>query len=393
MKNLAREAKQILDTIRPTIRDLALKLHRYPELSMQEFKACRWQVELLRKWKFRVKSPYKRLDTAYRADIGRGGPVICYMAEYDALPGLGHGCGHNLIAAAGVGAGYLLSRLLQSHGVKGTVTVMGTPGEEGFGGKVILTERGALKNVDAALMCHPDDRCVPDTPTSAVERFEVTFRGKSVHAADPADALNPLDAVNLLYSGVSAWRQQLPESARVHGVITDGGVKPNIIPESTSCQFYLRSPDDRYVSKMARRFRDIIKGAGLMTGTAPEIRSWGVACKARKPNRLLNEAWAESAGLAGLEVTEPEPIRGSSDFGNVSQTVPGIHPRFSISRTPIPSHSPRFTRAAGSRLGIENMFRMTVAMALAGCRFMTDEKFRQAVAADFRSTKPYPASR
>jgi len=388
MKNVLLEANRILKGQKKALTALALKIHGHPELALEEVRACKWQVDLLRKWKFRVKSPFGGLKTAYRADRGRGGPVLCFMAEYDALPGVGHGCGHNLIAAAGVGAGYLLSRLLEAHRIKGTVTVMGTPGEEGAGGKVIMIRNGALRGVDAAMMCHPSDRTEPDTGNSSIERVGVTFRGKSVHAAGPEEGLNALDAVNLLYSGIGAWRQQLPESARVHGVITDGGLKPNIIPESASCEFYLRSPDGRYLKSMVRRFRDIVKGAALMTGTKPEVESFGVSTKGRKPSPVLSEAWMANAGLAGLKVVIPgKPVRGSSDFGNVSHLVPAIHPYFGISRKPIPSHSHQFTRAAKSKLGIANMFRMTVALALTGFRFMSDEDFRTSVTAEFRGRK------
>ncbi len=388
MRDVLLEANRILNSQKKVLKNLALKIHEHPELDLVEVRACKWQVDLLRKWKFRVKSPYGGLKTAYRADRGRGGPVLSFMAEYDALPGVGHGCGHNLIAAAGVGAGYLLSRLLAAHRIKGTVTVMGTPGEEGAGGKVIMIRNGALKGVDAALMCHPSDVTEPDTGNSSVERLGVTFRGKSVHAASPEEGLNALDAVNLLYSGISAWRQQLPESARVHGVITHGGLKANIIPESTSCEFYVRSPDDRYLKSMVRRFRDIVRGAALMTGTKPEIESFGVPTKGRKPSPLLSEAWMANAGLAGLKVVIPEkPVRGSSDFGNVSHAVPAIHPYFRISSKPIPSHSHLFTRAAKSKLGIENMFRMIVALALTGFRFMADEDFRKSVISEFRRRK------
>jgi amidohydrolase len=391
MKNILLEANRILKGRKKALTDLALRIHGQPELALEEVSACKWQVELLRKWKFRVKSPYGGLKTAYRADYGKGGPVLSFMAEYDALPGVGHGCGHNMIAAAGVGAGYLLSRLLEAHRIKGTVAVMGTPGEEGVGGKVIMIRNGALKGVDAALMCHPSDVTEPDTGNSSVVRLGVTFRGKSVHAAGPEEGLNALDAVNLLYSGINAWRQQLPESARVHGVITHGGLKPNIIPELASCEFYVRSPDDRYLKSMVKRFRDIVKGAALMTGTRPEMESLGVSTRGRKPSPVLSEAWMANAELAGLKVVIPEkPVRGSSDFGNVSRLVPAIHPYFGISRKPIPSHSHQFTRAAKSKLGIANMFRMIAALALTGFRYMSDEDFRKSVTSDFKRRKRRP---
>jgi amidohydrolase len=385
-KDLLLEANRILEGRKKALKDLALRIHARPELALEETEACRWQVELLRRWKFRVTSPYGGLSTAYRADCGRGKPVLAFMAEYDALPGLGHGCGHNLIAAAGVGAGYLLSRLLESRGVGGTVTVMGTPGEEGASGKVIMIRNGALKGVDAAMMCHPNDRSEPDTGNSAIQRLEVTFRGKAAHAAgSPELGRNALDAVNLLYGGVGAWRQHLPESSRVHGVVTAGGIRPNIVPDLASCRFYLRSPDDRCVKSMVRRFRDIVRGAALMTGTTAEVRPYAVPTKGRKPSPLLGEAWAASARLVGLKVVTPEkPVRGSSDFGNVSHVVPAIHPYFGISSKPIPGHSRLFARAAKSRLGIENTFRMTVALALTGFRFMADEGFRKSVISEFR---------
>lgn len=389
MKDILQEANRILKSQKKVLKDLAIRIHEHPELALNEVEACKWQADLLRKWKFKVKLPFGGLKTAYRADSGKGRPVLSFMAEYDALPGLGHGCGHNLIATAGVGAGYVLARLLASHRIKGTVTVMGTPGEEGAGGKIIMIRNGALKGVDAALMCHPSDQSEPDTGNSAVQRFNVTFRGKAAHAASsPEKGRNALDAINLLFSGINAWRQHLPESARVHGVITDGGKRPNIVPDSASCQFYLRSPDDRYVKSMVKRFRDIIKGAGLMTGTTPELRAYAVPTRGRKPSRALSDAWMANAERAGLKVVIPDtPVRGSSDFGDVSHIVPAIHPYFGISTKPIPCHSPLFTQAAKSKLGIENMFRMTVALALTGFQFMSDQDFRENVSSEFRRRK------
>ncbi len=368
------------------LESLAMKIHRNPELGFEEKKACAWQVQLLKKWGFGVKTPFAGLSTAYKAVSGRGKPTFCIMAEYDALPEIGHACGHNLICTAAMGAGTALRDALKREKIPGTVVVMGTPAEESKGGKVKMLAKGAMKGIDAVMMAHPSWRTTPDTGCTAIQRIDVTFEGVSAHAAAaPEKAKNALDAVMLLFHGVSVWRQQLPESSRLHGIVIEGGVVPNVIPDRASCRFFLRSPDDAVLADMDKRFRDIARGAALMTGTKPKISPALEPYKSRRPNKPLNEAFVEAAETVGLNPVIPDRSgRGSTDFGDVSHVAPGVHVYFGISKREIAGHSIALRKAAGSAYGLKQMLRTAEAMAQVGYRYFADDAFRKSVHADFR---------
>lgn len=369
---------------------LATKIWECPELAYQERKACQLQVELLKKYDFDLINPYLGFETAYLASKGTGSPVFCFVSEYDALPELGHACGHNLICAASIAAGIACSELLKRNNLPGKVLIMGTPAEESKGGKVKLLEKGCLDGIDALMMVHPSWRTVPDTGSLAVRRFTVDFTGKSAHAGGaPELGLNALDATVMLYNGISAWRQQLPESARVHGVVSKGGCVPNIIPDYSSSNYFLRCTSDEYLDRMEARFFDIVKGAALMTGTKYEIRMFSVPYRPRKPNKVMNKIYLEAAEELGLNPVIPEQSgRGSSDFGNFSQRVPGIHPYFGISDHEIAGHSVDFAEAARSRHGLEQMIRSAIAMAQVGYTFLTDAQVRKKIKEDFLMNNP-----
>ncbi len=372
-KAVAAHAKQL--------EKLATDVHGNPELGFEETKARDWQVKLLRRWEFKVRTPFAGLATAFNATRGKGSPVFCFMSEYDALPDIGHACGHNLICAAALGAGTALADVMQKERTAGTVVVMGTPGEESFGGKVKMIRKGALKGIDAAIMAHPSNNTGPDPGSNAIQRFDVAFAGKAAHAAGSAEkGRNALDAVMLVFHAVNAWRQQLPESARIHGIVTEGGVKPNIIPHKASCMFYLRAPDEARLSRMAGRFADIAKGAALMTGTSVSLAPAFLPYKARKPNQPLNQAYIKAARAAGMKpASSAGPNRGSSDFGDVSHVLPSAHVYFKITKRDVAAHSIAFEKAAGSAYARRQMLRAAEALARVGYRYFTDGEFRDLV--------------
>lgn len=357
------------------------EIWEHPELGYQEKHACGLQLELLKNNGFETVNPYLGLETAYLGFTGTDGPVFCFVAEYDALPELGHGCGHNLICTAAIAAATACAELLKKHRLPGKVLVMGTPAEESGGGKVKLLEKGCLDGVDAAMMVHPSWRTVPDAGSTAIRRFTVEFTGKSAHAAAaPELALNALDAAVMLYNGISAWRQQLPENARVHGIISEGGKAPNIIPARSSSRYFLRCTSDAVLDKMEARFFDIVKGAALMTGTGYEIKPLGIPYRSRLPNPEMNRIFIDAANDLGMNPQSAKPGRGSSDFGDFSQEIPGIHPYFGISDCgEIAAHSIAFAEAAKSDYGMEQMLKSAVAMAQVGYLFLTDAEIRAQV--------------
>lgn len=365
------------------IEGIVLHIHDHPELSEEEETAARIQADFLESRGFEVKRNYKGLKTAFAATAGEGGPHVCFMSEYDALPGMGHGCGHNLIAGVALGAGVLLKQLISDQGLKGRVTVMGTPAEEKRGCKIDLIEAGALKDVDIVLMAHPSNRPTSQSvEESGIMQFAVRFSGKSAHAAAaPEDGLNALDAVRLLFNGVDAWRQQLPETCRVHGVIIDGGVAPNIIPDTAAADFYLRAFDMDFLLSMKTRFENIAQGAALMTGTTALVETVKHTYKPGKPNRELNQAFMKLAGEYGMAPEWLERSRASSDFGDVTYEVPAIHGFFNITGQDrdITIHSREFADCAASPFALGQMEKTAKILSEIGYEYLTSEDFRKKV--------------
>lgn len=371
---------------------LVRQIHDNPELSEEEVMACRLQADFLEKQGFDVIRNYKGLSTAFCASTGHGSPHICFMSEYDALAGIGHGCGHNLISGVALGSGLVLSRLLQRQGLQGRVTVMGTPAEEKRGCKIDLIEAGALKDVDMVLMAHPSDHPTSQSmEASGIMQFIIRFTGRSSHAAAaPEKGLNALDAVRLLFSGVDAWRQQLPETSRIHGVIKDGGKAPNIIPDSASADFYLRAFEMDFLLSMKERFENIAKGAALMTDTTVTVEAVKNAYKPGKPNMALNEEFMRLAREYGMAPQWQERSRASSDFGDVTYEVPAMHAFFNITgeNSPIVIHSREFADCAASDFAFRQMEKTVKILSEIGYLFASRQDFRKKVRDAFPFGKP-----
>ncbi len=378
--------KEALERGRGELRTLCRNIHDNPETGLKEQKAAAWQVALLRSRGFAVEAPFGGLETAYKATSGTSGPTFCFCAEYDALKEVGHACGHNLIATGALAAGVAVKNHLDQTGISGSVVVMGTPAEEGLGGKVRMIRAGAFAGIDAAMLAHPLHATITDPGSLAVHVYTVRFKGLPAHAAVcPERGRNALDAVMLLFQGINAWRQQLPEACRVHGIITEGGTAPNIIPDHTACQFYLRADNDTTHAAMIERFKRIVRGAELMTDTTAELTEPETPYKANLVNAPLNQAYFEEAGKAGLHPKHPKrPGRMSTDFGDVSQAVPGAHVYFAVADQRLDLHTREFEQAAGSDLAFDRALRAAEAMAHVAVRFISDDAFRANVQNDFR---------
>ena len=339
-----------VDAARDRIVDLSHRIHENPEPAFEEVRAATWIAEILRDHGFAVEHPAGSLPTAIRATLrgGRGGakPRIGILAEYDALPGLGHGCGHNTMAASGVGAALALAALADE--LLGEIVFLGTPAEERGSGKQIMIDDGLFAGIDAAILFHPCDRSHVESHPLASEDVEVVFHGLQAHAAaDPWKGRNALDAMILLFSSVGLWRQQLRPDARVHGIIQEGGTAANIIPDRTRAWFMLRSPDQAYYDEMATRFRALAEAAALATETTVEITFSGGA-RTMKQNTTLEARWVANAAAYGIVDQGPDPNSGSTDMGNVSWVCPTIHPELSIAPDGTPGHSIRFRDAAAT---------------------------------------------
>jgi amidohydrolase len=309
-----------VDAAREEIIDLSHRIHAHPEVAFEEEQASTWVAETLARHGFAVERPVGRLATAIRATRrgGRGGtiPRIAILAEYDALPGLGHGCGHNTMAASGVGAAIALAAVADE--LPGEIVFFGTPAEERGSGKQIMIEDGLFEGIDAALLFHPCDRNHVQSFPLASEDVEVVFHGLQAHAAaDPWKGRNALDAMILLFSSVGLWRQQLRTDARVHGIIQEGGTAANIIPERSRAWFMLRSTDQAYYEVMKTRFRALAEAAALATETTVEVTFSGGATT-MKPNATLEGRWIANAAAYGIEDQGPDPNSCSTDMANVS---------------------------------------------------------------------------
>jgi amidohydrolase len=339
---------------------LSLDIHAHPELAFAEHRACRSLTSWLEREGFVITGRVAGLDTAFMGAYGRGAPRIAFLLEYDALPDIGHGCGHNLIAAGGITAATAIRRALDRD-LDGTLLVIGTPAEEGGGGKIIELEAGVFDDVDAAMMFHPGDRSLPWRHSLACVTLQFAFRGVAAHASkNPEDGRNALAAVIQLFTAVDGLRQHIGQHARVHGIITNGGSAANVIPHLAEAEMLVRHRTVAEAEALAQRVRDCAAGAALATGTSVTVTEPVPVYAERKSNRVMAETLVRH--LAGLQVPMEPPsaanAAGSSDVGNVSQKIPVIHPYLQIAPRGTPSHSPEFRDAAASPQAQRSMLRM-----------------------------------
>ena len=341
-------------------------LHADPELAFVEHNSAAILREWLAEEGFAVQSPVAGMDTAFVATIGERGPHIAVMAEYDALPGLGHGCGHNLIAAGGVLAGIAAAAALKASGMPGRLSVIGTPAEEGGGGKALELEAGVFDDVDAALMFHPSDRTVLDRRMLACIHLHVTFHGLAAHAAkNPEQGRNALAAMILFFNGVDALRQHSGDGSRMHGIITNGGTAPNVVPDLTEAVFIVRDATLAGAEALVARVTDAAAGAALITGTTAETTRTGPAYAHLESNEPMVDRLRQHMDALGepVEPASPSDATGSTDAGNVSLALPTVHPFIAIAPRGTPSHSLAFAEAAVTDQAHDAMVTMSTALA------------------------------
>jgi len=357
---------QAVDRLGDDLEKLSLTIHDHPELAYEEVKAAGWLTEFLGGQGLKVERGVGGVDTAFRATLETGtGPTIAIMCEYDALPSIGHACGHNAIATAGAGAGAALAAV-RDRLPKGRVQVIGTPAEEGGGGKVKLIKAGVFRDVDAAMMCHGWDRWILHQDLLGIVRVAFEFTGRAAHAAaDPWEGVNALDAVIQTFNNVAMLRQQVKPSARIHGIVTNGGAAPNIIPESAACLFYVRAADLSYMWELHGRVVACAEGAAKATGATLKVLEYGDSTyEPMKRNETLLEAFRVNLRAIGeAETPEVKDRLGSSDVGNVSQVIPCIQPLMKIAPDGTPIHSRAFEAAAATPLARAGTLAAAKAMA------------------------------
>lgn len=333
---------------------LSHEIHRNPELAFHEEAGARLVADSLRDPATTVEVGRYDLSTSVDARSGEGGLVIALLAEYDALPGLGHACGHNIIAAAAVGA----FRALRPHldELDAELRLVGTPAEEGGGGKILLQERGAFDHVNAALMVHPGPVDLPYMPSLATTRFDVTFRGAAAHAsAFPEHGINAADAAVVSQVAIGLLRQQLTADQRVHGIVIDGGDAPNVIPDRVRLDYMIRATDLKGLEALEHKLRGCFDAGAIATGATLEFERSMPIYAAFEPDPILTDAYVSNATALGREmrpITErARRAAGATDMGNLSLKIPSIHPMIGLGRDAGVIHGKAFAKAASSIAG------------------------------------------
>ncbi|MBI4181170.1 MAG: M20 family metallopeptidase [Chloroflexi bacterium] len=354
-----------VDTRHHQLGEISLKIHANPELGLKEVKAANWLTEYLEENGFSVERGIGELPTAFRASYGEGKPAIAILAEYDALPDIGHACGHNLIATTAIGAGVAARPAVDQLG--GSILVIGTPAEEGYGGKIILAGRGVFNNLDIAMMVHPGTYDAATTQALACQTLNIEFLGKAAHAAaEPEAGINALEAMLQSFTAINSLRQHIKSTARIHGIITDGGAAANIVPAHSAGNFIVRAEDDAYLDELKEKVLNCFVGAATATGAQLQYK-WGETRYAPLLNNLsLAKLFARNMRSLGRKITLSDPTNsfGSTDMGNVSQMVPSIHPFVAIAQPDVLAHSPRFAVAAASEAGTRGMLDAAKALAM-----------------------------
>lgn len=384
----------ILDTINENeakFKDISIYIGENPELGHEEFKACEILTDTLKQHDFNVEIGICDLSTAFKAtfDSGKAGPVIGFMAEYDALPELGHACGHNLIGTMGIAAGIGLSKVLSETG--GKVIVYGTPAEETKGGKVTMAEAGIFEELDVAMMVHPLDSYMKSGDSLAMDAIQFEFFGKAAHAAaSPHLGINALDAVLQTFNSINALRQHIKSDARIHGVITEGGKAANIVPDYAVAQFYVRAGKREEVNKLVEKVKQCAEGAALQTGATVKASFYEFSYDDMITNQTLSDLFTKQLVDLGVEPSEIQEQRdgsGSLDMGNVSQVVPSIHPYVKICNEAYACHTHEFREAAMSDQGRDAMILGAKSMALTGLEILTNKELLAKIKAEFLKNK------
>ncbi len=378
-----------IEAARDEILDLSHRIHEHPEPAFEERQAAAWIAETVARHGYRVEHPAGRLETAVRGTLpgGRGprGSRVAVLSEYDALPGIGHACGHNTMAASGVGAAIGLAAVAGE--VAGEIVFLGTPAEERGSGKQFMLDDGLFAGVDAAILFHPSDLTQIEARLLASEDVDVTFLGRASHAAsEPWEGVNALDALVLLFGSIGLWRQQLRPDARVHGIILEGGTAANIIPERGVARFMIRSSDQAYFEWMRTRFAELCEAAARATGCTVNVEFSGRS-ETMRHNRLIGDRYLANLEAYGIREDPPTPNMGSSDMGNVSLALPTIHPSIAICPPGVPGHSIEFREAARTpRADDVTLIAATVAAQVA-YELLADRSLVEAAWREFRGSR------
>ena len=378
--------EQVESTVRSRegeLLDLSHRIHAHPELGFEEYDSSRWCAETLSEEGFTVDTGVGGLDTAFIASRGEGPLHLVFCAEYDALPGIGHACGHNMIAAMSVGAGIGLGAVADELGVR--VSVFGTPAEEigDAGGKIRMLEAGLFEGVHAAMMLHPGPVDAGNVPWNAASMFDVHYHGKEAHAAAAPDlGINAADALTVAQTAIGLLRQHLDPDALVHGIVTHGGEAPNIVPAHTAARFIVRAPDLARLDRAKARVLDCFRAGATATGATLEVQGGSSPYAEVRNDPVLMRLYEEEATAVGRDLAPSAGFgsggRGaaSTDMGNVSQVIPSIHPLIGIESSPAVPHQPEFAAHAAGAVADRAVVEGAAALARTAVRMASEESVR-----------------
>ncbi len=380
--------KKIAQEIGPELDELSKNIYDNPELGYEEFKAAAWHTELLEKHGFKVERNTLDLPTAFVAtyDSGKPGLKVAYLSEYDALPSIGHGCGHNILGATSTGAGIALSRVIDKVG--GQVVVFGTPAEETSGAKVLFAEAGLFDDCDLALMAHPSAGYARSGKSLALFAIQFEFFGKTAHAAShPWEGVNALDAALVTMNAVNAMREHMLPTSRVHGVIIKGGEAANVVPEYSLVQYYVRSLMKSYNSELVDKVRRCAEAGALATGCTLKVTNYELPYDNLISNETMNDVFAETLfELSGIEIAPARSDTGSLDAGQVSHICPTIHPYFDVADgEKVGGHTRELASCTLTDYSKEQMRNTLAALALTAYRIMEDPELYKKVRKEFEN--------
>ena len=380
--------KNYLETIQNRLWEISDFLYHHPELGDQEYESSKHIIEFLEEHNFVVEKGIVGRSTSFKAvyDSKKDGPTIAYLSEYDALPEVGHGCGHNLIGTMSAGAGVTLSKVVDEIG--GRVVVLGTPAEETNGAKVPMSEQGIFDDIDAAMILHPADESYESGESLAMDAIQFDFRGITSHAAaSPEMGINALDAVIQLFNGINALRQHVTSDVRIHGIIKEGGVAANIVPDKAVAQFYVRAKERSYLNEVVQKVIRIAKGASSMTGAEVLIENYELSYDNMVTNQTLSNLFTENLLTTGVKkVNKAKDSYGSIDMGNVSHVVPAIHPYIGLDSPGLIAHTREFADLTITDNSHQALSRGALALALTGFDLISNKEVLEKMKNEFRQS-------
>lgn len=364
-------------------------LYQNPELGNAEFATMERLVAFLEQHDFAVEKGVIGIPTAFRATFAsdQPGPTIAFLAEYDALPGIGHGCGHNLIAAMSTGAGVALAKRIEETG--GKVVVLGTPAEESDGAKVPMSEQGVFDAIDVAMMVHPGGVSEESGSTLALDAIQFAFTGQTSHAAGaPEEGINALDGVIQLFNGINAMREHVPSDVRMHGIISEGGEAANVVPDYAVAQFYFRAKTRETLDDVVAKARQIAEGAASITGASVELSNYELSNDNLITNQTLSDHFNQNLqAVTDDTIVSAGEASGSSDIGNVSQVVPAIHPHVGMNDASLVPHTKRFADTTVTQDGRDAIEKGVLSLAQTGFDVLSDDALFKAVQDEFKASK------